>query len=116
MRGTKQIVEIFNQPNLPGRELHPGKPDKCVQIRPRDRLDAKTGPPSRIEPAERRPDMRQFIRQRRRLELGLDLGALIGLARPLQQSFEDLPIWDAVFQRRKLEGPFGECPQLVAEG
>jgi len=58
----------------------------------------------------------ELERERRRLELGLELGAPLRLARPLEQALEDLPIRNAVLERRELEIFLGESPQLVAEG
>ena len=69
-----------------------------------------------MEPAEGRPDVLELERERRRLELGLELGAPLRLARPLQQALEDLPIRNAVLERRELEIFLGKSPQLVAEG
>ena len=69
-----------------------------------------------MEPAEGRPDVFKLERERRRLELGLELGAPLRLARPLEQAFEGMPIRDAVLERRELEIFLGESPQLVAEG
>jgi hypothetical protein len=54
--------------------------------------------------------------QRRGRELGLELGAPVGLMRPLDQALEDLPIGNTVLERRELEIFLGESPQLVAEG
>jgi hypothetical protein len=58
----------------------------------------------------------ELERKRRRRELGLELGASLWLVRPLNQALEDLPIGNAVLERRELEMLFGERPQLVAEG
>jgi hypothetical protein len=69
-----------------------------------------------VEPAEGRPDVLELERERRRLELGLDLGAPLRLVRPIEQTLEDLPIRNAVLKRRELEIFLGESPQLVAEG
>ena len=60
--------------------------------------------------------MIELERERRRLKLCLELGAPLRLARPLQQTLEDLPIRDAVLERRELEIFLGKSPQLVAEG
>ena len=60
--------------------------------------------------------MLELKRERRRLELCLKLGAPLGLARPLEQAIEDLPIRNAVLDRRELEMSLGKSPQLVAEG
>jgi hypothetical protein len=54
--------------------------------------------------------------KRRRLELGLERGALLRLMRSLEQALEDLPIRNAVLERRELECFLGKRPQLVAEG
>jgi hypothetical protein len=113
---AKQIVQHFDQLDFERSQAQPGQADERVGIRPADRLDRETGTSARAEPAERIPDVAELVRQRRRLELGLELGALVGLSRPVKQPFEDLPIRDAVLQRRELKGLFGERPQLVAEG
>ena len=60
--------------------------------------------------------MLKLERERRRLELSLELGAPLRLARPIEQTLEDLPIRDAVLVRRELEIFLGKSPQLVAEG
>jgi hypothetical protein len=60
--------------------------------------------------------MLELERQRRRLKLGLELGALLRLARPLEQALKDLPIRNALLEARELEMLFGKGPQLVAEG
>jgi hypothetical protein len=41
--------------------------------------------------------------QRRGRELGLELGTPVGLPRPIEQALEDLPIGNAVLERRELE-------------
>jgi hypothetical protein len=92
------------------------QPDEGIKIRPCDRLSQEAGLPARIEPAERVPDMLKLQRQRRGLKLDLERGALLGLARPLEQTLQDLPVGNAVLERREREGFFSECPQLVAEG
>ena len=60
--------------------------------------------------------MLELERERRRLELGLELGAPLRFVRPLKQTLEDLPIRNAVLKRRELEIFLGKSPQLVAEG
>ena len=60
--------------------------------------------------------MLELERERRRLELGLELGAPLRLMRSLEQALEDLPIRNAVLERRELEIFLGKSPQLVAEG
>ena len=69
-----------------------------------------------MEPAKGRPDVLKLERERRRLELGLELGAPLRLPRPIEQALEDLPVRNAVLERRELEIFLGESPQLVAEG
>jgi hypothetical protein len=69
-----------------------------------------------MEPTESVPDMLKLRGQRRRRQLGLELGAPVGLMRPLDQALEDLPIGNAVLERRELEIFCSEGPQLVAEG
>jgi hypothetical protein len=69
-----------------------------------------------VEPAEGIPDVLELERERRRLKLCLELGAPLRLARPLEQTLEDLPIRNAVLDRRELEMSLGKSPQLVAEG
>jgi hypothetical protein len=115
-RRPKQIVKIFDQTDLPRSQARPGQPNERVEFRPGDRLDRETRPPARIEPAERVPDMLELERKRRGLELGLERGALLRPVRPLEQPLEDLPIWNAVLERRELECFLGKRPQLVAEG
>jgi hypothetical protein len=59
----------------------------------------------------------ELQRERRRLELGLDLGAPLRLERlPLEETLEDVAVGNAVLERRQREIFFGESPQLVAEG
>jgi hypothetical protein len=60
--------------------------------------------------------MLELERERRHLELGLELGALFRLVRPIEQALEYPPIGDAVLDDRELESLLGESPQLVAEG
>jgi hypothetical protein len=59
----------------------------------------------------------ELQRKRRRVELGLDLGAPLRLeCRPIEQALEDLAVGNTVLKRRQREILFGERPQLVAEG
>ena len=60
--------------------------------------------------------MLKLERERRRLKLGLKLGAPLRLVRPIEQTLEDLPIGNTVLDRRELEIFLGESPQLIAEG
>ena len=60
--------------------------------------------------------MLKLERERRRLELSLELGAPLRLVRPIEQTLEDLPIGNTVLDRRELEIFLGESPQLIAEG
>ncbi len=56
-------------------------------------------------------------RERRRFELGLDLGAPLRLeCLPLEEALEDVAVGNAVLERRQREILFSERPQLVAEG
>jgi hypothetical protein len=102
--------------DFPGRQARSRQTHKGVEIAPADRLNREAGSPARAEPAERIPDVGELVRQRRRLELGLELGPLVGLLRPLKKPLEDMTIRDAVLERGELKGLFGESPQLVAEG
>jgi hypothetical protein len=102
--------------DLPGRQAHPGQANERGQVLPADRLDREAGAPARAEPAEIIPEIGQLVRQRRRLKLGLETGALLRLVRPLDQALEDLPIGNTVLERRQIEALFSERPQLVAEG
>jgi hypothetical protein len=113
---AKEIVQHFDELDFERSQARAGQPDKCVQVRPADRLDREARSPARAQPAERIPDVAELVRQWRRLELGLELGELVGPSRPLEQPLEDLPVRDAILERRELEGLFGERPQLVAEG
>ena len=100
-----------------GRQARPGQPDEGVEIAPADRLDREAGPAPRVEAAERGPDVLELQRERRRLELGLDLGAPLRLERlPLEETLEDVAVGNAVLERRQREILFGKRPQLVAEG
>jgi hypothetical protein len=69
-----------------------------------------------VEPAEGRPDVLKFERERRHPKLGLELGAPLRLVRSIEQTLEDLPVRNAVLERRESEIFLGESPQLVAEG
>ena len=60
--------------------------------------------------------MLKLERERRRRKLGLELGAPLRLVRPIAQALEDLPVRNAVLERRELEIFLGKGPQLVAEG
>ena len=113
---AKEIVQHLDQLDLERRQADAGQPDERVEIGPGDRLGREAGPPARVEPAEGRPDVLELERERRRLELGLDLGAPLRLVRPIEQTLEDLPIRNAVLERRELEIFLGKSPQLVAEG
>jgi hypothetical protein len=113
---AKQVVEIFDQPDFPRHQARAGQAHECIQVRPGDRLDAETAAPARAEPAKRIPDIFELGRQRRRFELGLELGALLELPRPLDQALQDLPVRDAVLKRSEIKRLFGERPQLIAEG
>ena len=114
---AEKIVEHLDQLDFPGRQAHAGQPDEGVEIGPADRLDREAGPAPGVEAAERRPDVLELQRERRRFELGLDLGAPLRLERlPLEEALEDVAIGNAVLDRRQREILFGERPQLVAEG
>ena len=112
----KEIVQHLDQLDLERRQADAGQPDERVEIRPGDRFGREARAPARVEPAEGRPDVLELERERRRPKLGLELGAPLRLARPLEQAFEDLPIRDAVLERRELEIFLSESPQLAAEG
>jgi hypothetical protein len=59
----------------------------------------------------------ELQRERRRFELGLDLGAPLRLERrSIKEALEDVAIGNAVLDRRQREIFFGKRPQLVAEG
>jgi hypothetical protein len=117
LRGTKQIVEIFDQADFPGRQAQPAEADERVELRPADRLDREASAPARREPAKGIPDVLQLKGQIGRRQLGLILGALLRLERrPIEQALQDPAVGNAILQARQLKGLFGEGPQLVAEG
>ena len=113
----EKIVEHLDQLDFPGRQARPGQPDEGVEIGPADRLDREARPPPGVEAAERGPDVLELQRERRRFELGLDLGAPSRFERlPIEEALEDVAIGNAVLERRQREILFGKRPQLVAEG
>jgi hypothetical protein len=113
---AKQVVEIFDQSDFPRRQARARQAHECIEVGPGDRLDTEATAPARAEPAKRIPDVFELGRRRRRFELGLELGALLWLPRPLDQALDDLPIGNAVLENSKRKRLFGERPQLVAEG
>jgi len=113
---AKEIVQHFDKLDLERRQADAGQPDERVEIGPGDRLGREARAPARVEPAEGRPDVLELERERRRRKLGLELGAPLRPARPIEQTLKDLPIGNAVLERRELEIFLSESPQLVAEG
>lgn len=117
MNTAKQQVEILQDPDLPWLERKTCQPNEGLDLEETDRFQCKPDRPTGIEAQECMPEIGEFVRHGRHIQLGLQICALGRIARSREQALDDLTIGLPIrFATLQLKRALGECPQLVAEG
>jgi hypothetical protein len=108
-RSEQQVVEIFDDLDLPWREWEGAVADEGIDVGPLYRRRPEAAALAAADASERAPEIGECLRKWRDRKLLLQLPLPLFGARSLQQAFEDRPIGDAdLVDRGELEFALGK--------